>query len=129
MTNSQRVVDRCVLRLTTTYAKYPDGYTQFKSIHYLNKFCSGYNVLKESIETDGLDSTMNNVINLNEVPDGIYECRVVNETYDREYGELLDFDFQLFPYLTEKETAAAVNDIKADSEFKELIDGSIATTK
>lgn len=103
MTSNQKVVNRCVLRLTTTYAKHGNGCTQFKSIRFLNKFCSGYNVLEESIGTDGLDPTMDNVINLNEVPDGIYECRAVNETYDREYGELLDFDFQLFPYMTEQE--------------------------
>lgn len=103
MTNNQKVVNRCVLRLTTTYAKYPDGCTQFKSIHFLNKFCSGYNVLNESIGTDGLDETMDSVINLNEVPDGIYECKVVNQEEDPESGELLHYDYQLFPYMTEKE--------------------------
>ena len=92
------VVHKCVVRLSTSVWNDGRGVYVKKSLTYLKRKCSGYNVLKEDVSNLDIDSVLMKVINLYESLDGVYEVVVCNETKDWETGYVEDWDYKLVPY-------------------------------
>ncbi len=76
--------DKCVIRLTTTAWADHRGLHTKKSLLYLRRKSSGYNILEEYIGASGELGTASIITNLNACEDGVYEvvpCELSDDDY------------------------------------------------
>ena len=92
------VVNRCVVRLSTTYFKRGSACVLSKDLFCLRRKCEGYNLLEEHVGDVGVEEVLSCIVNLNTAEDGIYELIMINESYDRESGWLDSWDYELVKY-------------------------------
>jgi hypothetical protein len=90
----------CTVRLSTSYWRTKRGAFMRKSLIYLQRQCSGFNVLDEDMVNIGADEVVSRIVNLHKMPDGIYHITVCNERRDYESGMVDDYDYQLTPVMT-----------------------------
>lgn len=88
-------VDRCVVRLRTTYWSDKTGIHWKQSLTFLRRQCSGYNLLEEDTNCIGAEYVIPRITNLNQCKDGIYLVTVCNEARDWETGIVEDYDYML----------------------------------
>lgn len=89
----------CIVRVTIS--SWLDG----RSLHYkkslttLKRKSSGYGLIlleEEDLHSD--PDLIKRIINFNEVDEGIYELKVINEWREPEWGIVEDYDLILEPY-------------------------------
>lgn len=91
-------MNRCVVRLTTSY------WTDNRSVHFkkqltiLKRKSEGYQILMEDCNNMGAEEVIPNIVNLHEVPDGIYIIRVSSVEKDYQTGLIEDYDYELVEY-------------------------------
>lgn len=95
-----------VVRVSTSYWRDKRGGHIRKDIAFLKRKCKGYNILDEDMYSCGADEVLQNIVNLNDVKDGIYELITVNESTDWESGFIDSYDYKLIAYEIEKPTEA-----------------------
>lgn len=88
----------CVVKLTTATWADKRGLHTKKSIIYLRRKCTGFNMLEEEDSAVGAVDAVNSIINLDECVDGIYEVVACNETHDWESGHVDGYDLKLIPF-------------------------------
>jgi len=85
----------CTVRLTTSMWKNERGLHFKKSLTYLKRQCAGFNILEEDTCSIGAEEVVPRIINLLDVPDGIYQVATCNESKDWETGFVDDYDYLL----------------------------------
>lgn len=88
---------KCVVRVQTEAYKKGDTYFYGKSIRVLKRKTT-YDFVKDEVDNIGTIDGLENIINLNDVSNGVYEVVVDHESYDIETGYLDDWNFKLIPY-------------------------------
>lgn len=84
-----------IVKVVTSAWSNVDGIHFKKSILFLRRRCTGYNILEEDASmVDPLD-IVNNIVNFNEVKDGVYKVIIHEPYYDSESGELEDYNYKL----------------------------------
>jgi len=88
----------CVVRLITTWWYNDRGIHQKKSLNYLHRKSSGWNIVQADSSDIGVDHVFNHIVNLDSCDDGIYEVIACNFGTDWETGYIEDWDYKLIPY-------------------------------
>lgn len=88
----------CVVRLVTTWWYNNRGIHQKKSLNYLRRKSSGWNIIEEDCSNGGVDFVFNHIVNLDSCDDGIYEVIACNFSTDWETGYVDYYDYKLIPY-------------------------------
>ncbi len=94
---SEKQRDICVIRITTSCWHDSRGLYSKKSIKFLKRKSTGYNILTEDCMNIGADEVMSRIINLSDVLDGVYRVDICNVSKDWETGNIEDYDFKLTP--------------------------------
>lgn len=84
----------CVVRVQTEAFKRGDTYFYGKSVRVLKKLTS-YDLIHEEVGNIGIQEALENILNLGEVQNGIYELVIGHRSYDIETGYLDGWDFRL----------------------------------
>ena len=84
----------CVVRLKTSTWSDKRGVYLKKSITYLRRLSKGYLILEEDTKNIGTE-VIEDIINLDECSDGVYEVATCNEQYDWETGYIDSYDYKL----------------------------------
>ena len=87
----------CVVRISTTTWADRRGLHTKKSLLFLRRKCTGYNMIEEEVSAIGAEDALKNIINLDECGDGNYEVIVCNEKHDWESGHVDDYNLKLIP--------------------------------
>jgi len=87
----------CVVRLSTGTWHDKRGLYQRKTLSFMKRLSSGYQVLREDAGMIGADLVMDKIINLDSCKDGLYRVVTVNESRDWESGYVDDYDYELVP--------------------------------
>jgi hypothetical protein len=95
--DNSEIKSRVVLRLSTSSWLDKRGFHVKKDLSFLKRECIGFNGLEHDAEVSGGD-VVGTIINLYDVPDGVYEAVVTNVSHDFESGLCDDWDWQLIPY-------------------------------
>ena len=88
-------IDRCVVRVKTSYWSDDRGAHTKRSLNVLRRQCEGYNILEEDCQDLSTEEVMRGITNLHDVEDGIYELIMANKSYDLETGYVEDYDYTL----------------------------------
>lgn len=95
-------VNRTVVRVTHSHWQDGRGGLNFTvKVKTLQRKSCGHNLLEEDVSFDCAQNTLERIENLTEVPPGIYEVKVVNQSRDWETGYIDDWDYKLVPYKEE----------------------------
>lgn len=94
----QEVESLCVVRLTTSYWQDDRGLHFKKSLNFLRRKCTGYNVLAEDAAILGVFAVLTRIINLDQYRDGIFSVVTCNEDRDWESDCIEDYDYKLVPF-------------------------------
>ena len=94
-TDDTKQEDKCVVRVRTSM--WGDGRGAYikKSITYLKRKSTGFNVLQEDMANVGVAEILPRIINIDSCEDGEYELITCNETKDWETGEIDEWDYRL----------------------------------
>lgn len=98
LSKSDKPVSICVVRLKTSIWLDERGAHIKKSLNFLKRKSSGYNILKEDSQMVGADEVLPRIVNIDSVADGIYEVTTCNESKDWETGYVDDYDYKLLPF-------------------------------
>jgi len=90
----------CIVRLKTTTWADQRGLNLRKSLTFLRRQCTGFNLLEEDAGMVGAQEVIPRIINLEECNDGVYEVVSCNESHDYETGHVDDYDYKLVPLTT-----------------------------
>lgn len=96
--NETKEPDRTVVRLTTSAWHDENGTYLRKSLRYLKRKCEGWNCLNEEAQNVGADEALQNIENLYDCKDGIYEVVPCNFSYDWESGHCDGYELKLIPF-------------------------------
>jgi len=95
----KQVPSLCVVRLTTSAWNDGSGIHIKKTIRYLRRKCSGYNILDEDCSNAGTDCVVKKIVNLDECEDGVYKVVTCNEWSAWETPHIIeDYDYKLIPF-------------------------------
>lgn len=83
-----------VIRLQTSLWHDKRGCYIRKSLTYLKRKCVGYNILEEDCGAVGAE-ILENIENLYDCEDGVYEVVMTNISHDFESGYVDDYDYRL----------------------------------
>ena len=86
---------RCIVRVQTSMWADKRGLHAKKSLIFLRRRCSGFNVLEEDTHTIGAEEVLPSVLNLYTVEDGVYEVKICNQLRDWETGNVEAYDYRL----------------------------------
>lgn len=96
--SSQKESDNiCIVRLSTNSWKDDRGVHFKKSLNFLKRKCKGFNILAEDCDVVGAEDVIPKIINLLNIPDGVYQLTTCNESKDWETGYVDDYDYKLVP--------------------------------
>lgn len=98
----ERDYPKCVVRVQTEAFKRGDTYFYGKSVRVLKKL-TGYDLIHEEVGNIGIQEALENILNLGEVQNGVYELVIGHRSYDIETGYLDDWDFRLIPYVEDEQ--------------------------
>lgn len=87
-----------VVRVVTTAWLDKKGLHTKRSLNVLKRKSFGQNCLEEECSAIGAEEAIANVININEVEDGVYEVIVCNVSRDFESGCVDDWELKLVPF-------------------------------
>ena len=87
-----------VVRVVTTSWTDKKGAHTKRSLNILKRKSFGYNALEDECNNIGAQGAMENILNLWEVKDGVYEVIVCNISRDIETGYVDDWDLKLIPF-------------------------------
>lgn len=97
--NTPDIPAKCIVRLTTCCWSDSNGLHMKKSLRYLKRKCTGYNILYEDDQNIGTDGVIDHIDNLWDCKDGVYEVVTCNEWVAWETpGTIEDYDYKLIPY-------------------------------
>lgn len=91
---------KCVVRVQTEAYKRGNTYFYGKSIRVL-KGKTTFDFLHEESQAIGIQDALENILNLDELSNGVYEFVIANQSYDIESGYLDDWGLRLIPYIEE----------------------------
>jgi hypothetical protein len=86
-----------VVRVKTTFWSDKRGIHTKKSLLYLRRQCTGFNLLEEDSGAMSAEEVLVRIVNLDEIEEGIYRVIACNEHRDLETGCIDDYDYQLIP--------------------------------
>lgn len=87
----------CIVKLSTGTWSDKRGLYQRKTLSFMKRLSSGYQVLREDAGMIGAEEVIGRIINLDSCDDGLYRVAVVNESRDWETGYVDDYDYELIP--------------------------------
>ena len=85
----------CVIRLTTSSWKSGGQIHVKKTLRFLRRKSSGYNILDEDCDHVDVDGVVARITNINDVEDGVYKVVTCNEIEDWETGLIEDYSYKL----------------------------------
>lgn len=85
MLENEKQIHRTIVKLKTEY--YRDSRSAYikKVLTTLKRKSSGYDLLLEDIDNCDAEYVLSSIINLYDVPDGIYELQTINHSKDWDY--------------------------------------------
>lgn len=86
---------KLVVRLRTTFWHDKNGLYSKRSLTFLQRKSSGFNVLEQDASDIGAEHVISHIVNWNECADGIYQVEVCNESTDWETGYVDSYDYML----------------------------------
>lgn len=89
---------RIVVRVKTCFYSTRRGLHTRRDIIFLHSRCQGCNFLEEDAVNIGPDEVIPRIINLGQVPDGLYTVVTCHEHKDWETGHIEDYNYQLLPF-------------------------------
>lgn len=95
-----KVKPKCVVRVQTEAYKKGDTYFYGKSIRVLKRKTE-FDFIAEEVNNIDIIDALENIINLNDVTNGLYEVVIASQSYDIESGYLDDWSFKLIAYVDE----------------------------
>ena len=96
--NEEKVdLPSCVVRVKTTFWSDKRGLHTKKSLLYLRRRSTGFNLLEEDSSAIGAEDVMIRIVNLDEIEEGVYQFVTCNERRDWESGYVDDYDYRLVP--------------------------------
>jgi len=99
LTHPEKIKNRCVVRLSTSYWSDARGIHVKKTLRYIQKKCSGYNILSEDCSNTGVEDVIGQIVNLDECEDGVFLVVTCNEWSAWETPHIIeDYDYRLIPY-------------------------------
>ncbi len=90
--------DQTVVRVVTTAWHDSKGLHTKRSLKLLKRMSFGFDILQDECMNVGAGEAANNISNLHEVTDGIYELIACNINRDYESGYIDDWELMLVPY-------------------------------
>jgi hypothetical protein len=87
-----------VVRVVTTSWMDSKGLHTKRSLNVLKRKSFGFNILEGECSSVGAENAVGNIINLQDVLDGIYEVVVCNASRDFETGFVDDWELKLVPF-------------------------------
>lgn len=93
------IAQREVIKLTTSVWKSGRTACIQRKITWVRRKSFGFQILENDFDAIGSAEAVEQIINLNESPDGLYTIEVVNETRDFESGYVDGYDLKLVPYV------------------------------
>lgn len=97
--SDQKEEPRCVVKVETSKYFDKNGFVFKKQVRQLKRKSHQLNIHSDVlIEIEDIDL----IINLHDVPDGVYELTWVNVSYDYETGYADDWEYELVPYNEER---------------------------
>lgn len=87
-----------VVRVATSSWHDGKGMHTKRSLNFLKRKSFGFNILKDECDNIGAGDVAQNIVNLHDVPDGIYELVAINVSRDIESGYVDDWDLKLIPF-------------------------------
>ena len=96
--SSTRTPSLCVVRLATSSWSDRRGLHTKRSLLWLRRLSTGFNVMEEEADCAGADLTVARILNLDDCADGIYRVVTCNERRDWETGYVDDYDYRLVPF-------------------------------
>lgn len=90
----------CVVKVGTEAYKRGDTYFYGKTLRILKKLTT-LDLVAEECMNIGIQEGLENILNLRNCDDGVYNLIVTNISKDYESGYVDDWDLKLFPYTGE----------------------------
>ena len=95
----------CVVRVATSYWKDSRGIHTRRSITALKRL-SNIDILNDEANEVGAQGAFREIVNINDVPDGVYELVTCNITRDDESGHIDGWELKLVEYNNSPEVGA-----------------------
>lgn len=96
------ITPETVVRLTTSsYVSSNGAFRQTKELRTLKRKTPEFDLLENETQNMSPDDIV--VVNLYNMPDGVYQLAMTNESYDWETGHLDDYELILIPYTDDDE--------------------------
>ena len=95
MKNEPAINHVTVVRLTTSSWNSGGQIHVKKTLRFLKRKSSGYNILTEDCDAIGVDGVVSRITNINDVEDGMYEIVVCDEIKCWETGFIEDYSYKL----------------------------------
>jgi len=90
--------NQSVVRLKTNVWCDSKGLHFRKDLQFLKRLSFGYQIIEEDASNIGALDTFQQIINIDECVDGIYEVVVCNESHDYESGYVDGYDLKLIKF-------------------------------
>ena len=90
---------RSVVRVVTQAYATKRGVHIRKSLLYLKRLSEGQNMLESDLDAIDAEEVISTILNLYEVPDGVYELRMCDVGRDYETGYLDNWNYRLVPFV------------------------------
>lgn len=90
---------KCVIRLKTFIWHDKNGLYFKKNMTYLKRKSFGYNILHEDCYNINVTEVYEKIVNIFEVPDGIYEVITCDEILNTENNSIEDYGYKLIPVI------------------------------
>jgi hypothetical protein len=87
-----------VVRVETSYWTSKRGLHSTKSVKYLRRKSTGYNILEEDIGMSDAEGVFKRIVNIDTCVDGIYRVICCDVQRDWETGNIDDYNYQLVPW-------------------------------
>ncbi len=95
---NNRITDFVIVRLSTSWWNNNRGLFMKRSLTYLKRKSSGYNIFDEDSVEIGASEVFPRITNLNDCEDGVYKVNICNVSIDYETGAVDDYDYILVPW-------------------------------
>jgi hypothetical protein len=101
-TNTEEIKHKTIVKLSTQYYKDNNSAYIKKVLTRLKRKSTGYDLLLEECDNTGCEYMLSGIVNLFEVPDGIYELCAYNIEYNYFTGYIDDLEYILKEYKENK---------------------------
>lgn len=86
---------KIIVKVTTSYWHDDRGLHVRKDVNFLRRKSSGIHILTEDCKNIGASEVIPRIVNLDIIPDGVYQLIIYNIEHNRETGHVEDWAYKL----------------------------------